>query len=103
MAFDEDKRLSPSMYFSAHCGFTYSNFINMDGEYNENKDLWYFGFDCNHIGDKQDCQKKYNYGLIDKNSFDYYLKLESKYPTDGEHRTIEYVENCLNKLADEFL
>lgn len=101
---NDDKCLAPSMYFSAHCGFTYADYINQNGEYNENKDLWYFGFDCNHAGDKQDWQKAYEYGLIDKKSFDFFTQLDLEHHiADEEHRTLEYVENCLNTLADEFV
>lgn len=97
---DEDNQtLNPSMYFSAHCGFTFSDYIDWDAGYNEKKDLWYFGFDCGHAGDKSDYQKAYEYGLIGKKSLDYYLQLDT-IPNE-EHRTLEYVENCLNILADE--
>lgn len=97
-----DKCLNPSMYFSAHCGFTYSDFIKMNGEYNEKKDLWYFGFDCNHAGDKEDWQKAYEYGLIAKELLDDRTKWDLEHPIlDEEHRTLEYVEDCLNTLADE--
>ena len=99
-----DKCLSPALYFSAHCGFTYSAPIEQNGEYHENKDLWYFGFDCNHAGDKQDWQKAYEYGLIDKKSLDFFTELDLNHNIpDEEHRSLEYVENCLNTLADEFL
>ncbi len=103
LALGDDNCLNPSMYFSAHCGFTYSDFIDRNGEYHENKDLWYFGFDCGHAGDKQDWQRAYEYGLIDKKALGFYTKLDLDcYIPNEEHRTLEYVENCLNVLADEF-
>lgn len=99
----EDKSIPPSLYFSAHCGLNYSDFLQRNGDYNENKDLWYFGFDCGHCGDKPDYKRAYELGLIDKSNLECELKIQSKYlPDDRVHRSLEYVENCLNKLADEF-
>lgn len=49
-----------SKYY-AHGGITYSDFINRIGL--QTDDLWYFGFDCGHLGDRYAVDEAVKYGL----------------------------------------
>lgn len=46
-----------------HWGLTYAGKAYWDDE----SDLWWFGFDCGHCEDKHDTQTAISYGLIDEN------------------------------------
>lgn len=96
---NSDNTMSPDMYFSAHCGFTYSG---KSLGYDEMKeDFWYFGFDCQHFCDKNNYKKALDLGLLTQEEYEY----KSKYPAldDEVFRDFDYVKNNLEKVAQEFI
>lgn len=99
--FDEDERIRIEAYFQCHGGITFAN-GGENSHYPIDSDLWWFGFDCGHAGDKPDL--KY---AIEK--FPYYVKelrvskqIEDLYPNEGGViRTEQYVANECKKLAEQ--
>ena len=75
----DGKTASPDIVFDVHGGLTYSG---GKGDYPAaGDDLWWFGFDCAHSGDRT----KYHNG-------DY---------SEGEERTLEYVEQECESLTEQ--
>ncbi len=70
---------TPDFIFDVHGSLTFSG---GSGKYPiEEKDMWWFGFDCGHAGDKS----KYSlYG-------------------EGEERTVDYVISECESLAEQFI
>lgn len=83
---DPDGTVRLSLAFSAHGGLTFAGDIP-EGRH----DLWYFGFDCAHAGDKSP-------GLIT-------LYRRHSISTDGffdcEYRSLRYVRCGVSDLADQ--
>lgn len=50
---DEDERIRIEAYFQCHGGISYSG-GGTNSNYPIKSDLWWFGFDCGHAGDKAD-------------------------------------------------
>lgn len=98
---DEDERIRIEAYFQCHGGITFA-----DGGENSNypieSDLWWFGFDCGHAGDKADW--KYAIEKFPKQAEQ--LKMQKRindmYPIEGDIiRTEEYVAEECKKLAEQ--
>ena len=88
---DEDERIRIEAYFQCHGGITYAG----GGEHSDypiESDLWWFGFDCGHAGDKSDLD--YAIQKFPGHIKEYQLRkmVESKYPIDDVIRTEEYVK-----------
>ena len=96
----DKKALSPDMYFSAHMGFTFSNFIKEEQGYNTNNEMWYFGFDCGHCDDGRDYKHAFDLGLLEEEEFK--ILRDWQYNNDCEVKTLEYCEEILNIIAEEF-
>lgn len=76
-----------------HGGWTYSE--NSKWEYPViANDIWWIGFDCGHYCDGKDLELIKSFGK-DSESVKYMLDMESRFPSNEEVRTIEYVENEL--------
>lgn len=72
-----------------HWGLTYSDKAYWDDE----SDLWWFGFDCGHCGDKADAQTAMDYGLIDEKQA--FLLGEFCITDDESVRDLDFVkDNC---------
>ena len=100
MAFEDsdDGCLRPDCYFDVHGGITYSD----KGSYPVESDLWWFGFDCAHAGDRKDYKQVAEYGLDTPEHVQYNINLENEYYIEDEAiRTKEYVEQECRNLADQ--
>ena len=88
-------------YFQCHGGITYAG-GGENSKYPIQSDLWWFGFDCGHVGDKADLtyamqkfpnrQKEYRTRLLIEN--EYHIE-------DDVIRTEEYVAEECKKLAEQ--
>lgn len=76
---DRNENTGPqlSYYFNVHGGITYAG---GGDNYPTDGDEWWFGFDCNHLGDAQ---------------------IKSDYPSDGVVRSLEYVIDECESLAEQ--
>ena len=97
---DEDERIRIEAYFQCHGGITYAG----GGEHSDypiESDLWWFGFDCGHAGDKSDLD--YAIQKFPGHIKEYQLRkiVESKYPIDDVIRTEEYVADECKNLAEQ--
>lgn len=98
---DEDERIRIEAYFQCHGGITYAGGGKHSG-YPIESDLWWFGFDCGHAGDKPD----YEYASKQFPTYkEYYERiLDNQIPGlyDGDViRTEEYVADECKKLAEQ--
>lgn len=97
---DEDERIRIEAYFQCHGGITYAG----GGEHSSypiESDLWWFGFDCGHAGDKSDLD--YAMQKFPSHRKEYQLRkmVESKYPINDAIRTKEYVADECKKLVEQ--
>lgn len=98
---DEDERIRIEAYFQCHGGITYAG----GGEHSSypiESDLWWFGFDCGHAGDKPD----YEYAIEKFPKQAEQLKMQKRindmYQIEGDIiRTEEYVADECKKLAGQ--
>ena len=78
---------SLDVYFNVHGSLTFSSGSK---EYPVESDLWWFGFDCNHLDDASDIAAcKEAFGEV------------PLYPSQGTIRTLEYVTQECKNLADQ--
>ena len=103
-AFDDDKNefVTPELYFNVHGGITYAG-GGVNSKYPIESDLWWFGFDCAHAGDKKDVDALYKYDFVDEN-MERVLAIDREYFIPNEIvRTQEYVEQECRELADQLV
>ena len=98
---DEDERIRIEAYFQCHGGITYAG-GGENSEYPIKSDLWWFGFDCGHAGDKADL----DYAIMKfpnrREQLIIRKSIEDKYPIDGDIiRTESYVAEECEKLAEQ--
>ena len=98
---DEDERIRIEAYFQCHGGITFAN-GGENSHYPIDSDLWWFGFDCGHAGDKPDLEyaieKFPNYA----EQLQVRKRIEDMYPIEGDViRTEEYVADECKKLAEQ--
>ena len=80
-----------------HGGWTYASDNN---EYPvESDDLWWIGFDCGHWDDGKDFELIK--ALASPEEYAHLKIMESMFPTDGEVRTVEYVEQELRSAIKQ--
>lgn len=98
---DEDERIRIEAYFQCHGGITYAG----GGEHSSypiESDLWWFGFDCGHAGDKADLKYAIEKFPDRKEEYMARLAIESEFPIEGDVvRTEEYVAEECKKLAEQ--
>jgi len=88
-------------HFICHGGITYSG-GGEDSDYPIASDLWWFGFDCAHAGDKRDLKLAYDRFSNKREILKYQMELEEKYPIEDDViRTEEYVADECRKLAEQ--
>lgn len=98
---DDDERIKIEAYFQCHGGITYSG-GGKHSDYPIESDLWWFGFDCAHAGDRKDLQLAYEKFPSMKESLKCQMEIENMYPIeDGVLRTEEYVADECKKLAEQ--
>ena len=98
---DEDERVRVKEYFTCHGGITYAG-GGENSEYPIKSDLWWFGFDCGHAGDKADL----DYAIMKfpnrREQLIIRKSIEDKHPIDGDIiRTESYVAEECEKLAEQ--
>lgn len=94
-----------SKYY-AHGGITYSDFINRIGL--QTDDLWYFGFDCGHFGDRYAVDEAVEYGLtVDLRKVETFRQLnevmkhcESRFVVTNDCSKDYVIEECIS-LAEQ--
>ena len=97
---DEDERIRIEAYFQCHGGITYAG----GGEHSDypiESDLWWFGFDCGHAGDKSDLDYAIQKFPSHRKGYQLRKMVESKYLIDDVIRTEEYVADECKKLAGQ--
>lgn len=98
---DEDERVKIDAYFQCHGGITYSE-GGKGHKYPIESDLWWFGFDCSHAGDKKDLQLAYEKFPSKRERLKKIMEIDSKYPIgDDVIRTEEYVVGECKRLAEQ--
>lgn len=95
---DEDERIKIDAYFQVHGGITYSG-GGVKSEYPIESDLWWFGFDCGHYGDKNDYELAIKTFPERRETHLLEMAFENMCNTGGEIRTLEYVKSECENLA----
>ena len=99
-SFDEDDRVKLELYFNVHGGLTYAS--DGKGQYPVESNLWWFGFDCAHWEDAYDLTLALEY-FGDNPRIQSRIEIERQYPTIGEVRTKEYVEEECKSLVNQII
>lgn len=100
-ALDKDERVRIEAYFQCHGGITYSGGWK-NSDYPIESDLWWFGFDCAHAGDKADLKYAIEKFPDRKEEYMVRLSIESKFQIEYDVvRTEEYVAEECKKLAEQ--
>ena len=98
---DEDERIRIDAYFQCHGGITYTG-GGENSEYPIKSDLWWFGFDCGHAGDKADLNYAMQKFPNRKEEYRTRILIENKYLIEYDViRTEEYVAEEWKKLAEQ--
>ncbi len=98
---DDDERIKIEAYFQCHGGITYSG-GGKGSEYPIASDLWWFGFDCAHAGDKKDLKLAYEKFPSRRESLKRQMEIENMYQIEDEVlRTEEYVADECKRLAEQ--
>lgn len=98
---DEDERICIEAYFQCHGGITFSD-GGVNSDYPINSDLWWFGFDCGHAGDKPDFEYAIEKFPKHINELRIRKQIDDLYPIEGGIvRTEEYVADECKKLAEQ--
>lgn len=98
---DKDERIRIEAYFQCHGGITYAG-GGKHSDYPIESDLWWFGFDCGHAGDKADYEYAIKKFPKHREELEAILRVHSMCPFDGEViRTEEYVADECKKLAEQ--
>lgn len=98
---DDDERIRIDAYFQCHGGITYSDGCK-GSEYPIESDLWWFGFDCAHTGDKKDLQLSYEKFPNMRKVIKLQMEIENKYQIEEDVlRTEEYVSDECKRLAEQ--
>ncbi len=98
---DEDERIRIEAYFQCHGGITYFG-GGENSKYPIKSNLWWFGFDCGHAGDKPDFDAVFSKFTGDMKSVILLKKISDEFPIDGEVvRSEQYVADECKKLAEQ--
>lgn len=98
---DEDERIRIEAYFQCHGGITFAD-GGENTDYPIESDLWWFGFDCGHAGDKADLKYAIEKFPDRKEEYMARLAIESEFPIEGDVvRAEEYVAEECKKLAEQ--
>lgn len=102
---DNDK-VTLDVYFNVHGSLTYSG-GGESSKYPIESDLWWFGFDCNHYGDKADLKLAYQVFPESRKSIEILLNFENMIPIpfdgfdDNVIRDCDYVVEECKRLAEQ--
>jgi hypothetical protein len=94
-----DDKTSPQIYFDVHGSLTYAK---GEPNYPVASDLWWYGFECNHHGDRSDPDKAFEYGLFSKSILEI-MKNDFFFGKDEQIASMEYVEQECMYLIDQML
>lgn len=84
-------------HIDIHGGWTWGRSGSDGYPIDSEEDLYWLGFDCGHAGDGKDFEL-----IKELNEPDYaktLIEIEEKYPTYGEVRTVEYLENEIRRAV----
>jgi len=84
----DGEEVYPSILFNVHGGITYSG----KGDYLVKSDLWWFGYDCNHLGDAKDLSEIKDQAI---------MEMEARCGFGGVVRTLEYCISECESLANQ--
>lgn len=87
-------------FINVHGGLTYNGTLPYDYGQSEH---FFVGFDCGHIGDKEDYLRAYRYGLITKRKYLENIAIQHKYDSDGVVRSAQYVVRECKKLVEQLI
>jgi hypothetical protein len=85
-----------------HGGLTYADYSNNGYPVKTEEQVWWIGFDCGHYCDAKDLELIKSFGE-DNKEIKVVLDIESKYPTHGTVRTVEYVEKELVEAVEQII
>lgn len=102
---DEDERVSLELYFDVHGSLTYSG-GGKNSHYPVKSDLWWFGFDCCHAGDRNDYESTMKLFPEQEKRCKDIMRIEREvYGQDGNTddviRSEEYVAEECKLLAEQ--
>lgn len=101
LGLDEDERIRIEAYFQCHGGITYTG----GGEHSDypiESDLWWFGFDCGHAGDRPDYEYAIKQFPKRRDELERILDIQNQRHYDGDViRTEEYVADECKNLAEQ--
>lgn len=98
---DENERIRIEAYFQCHGGITYAG-GGENADYPIKSDLWWFGFDCGHAGDKSDLDYAIQKFPSRRKELLIIKSIEDEFPIeDNVIRTEEYVTDECKKLAEQ--
>ena len=98
---DKDERVRIEAYFQCHGGITFAD-GGENSDYPIESDLWWFGFDCNHAGDKPDLMYAMKKFPNKREEYIARLGFERSFPISDEIiRTEGYVAKECERLAEQ--
>ena len=86
------------LYVKVHGGLTYSE-SSYYTDYPVESDCWWIGFDCCHWNDAKDFELIKE--LSEEFVYKHLLKMETLFPTGGEVKTVEYVEEEIKCMVEQ--
>ena len=92
-----------SIPVECHCGLTYAS-SNLYGQ--EDKDIWWIGFDCCHYCDGFDSEKANEYFKDSKEAQRYLLRFKcyhSYINKDRGFRTLDYVKENCRRIVEQII
>ncbi len=102
---DKEERVGLDLYFDVHGGLTYSG-GGKNSKYPIESDLWWFGFDCIHAGDRKDYEYTMKLFPQEEKRCKDLMRIEREiYGKDGNTdeviRSEEYVAEECKRLAEQ--
>ena len=98
---DEDERIRIDAYFQCHGGITHAD-GGKKSTYPIESDLWWFGFDCGHAGDRNDLVYALKNFPERAKEYKIRIEIESLYIIEDDViRDEEYVASECKKLAEQ--
>lgn len=102
---DKKEKISPELYFDVHGSLTYSG-GGENPDYPVESNLWWFGFDCYHAGDRKDYEYAMKLFPQEEKRYKDLMRAEREIyeePSEREDviRSEEYVAEECKRLAEQ--
>lgn len=102
---DKKERVSLELYFDVHGSLTYAG-GGKNSKYPIKSDLWWFGFDCGHAGDREDYEYAIKMFQDNRDRYEAMIRAEREIygesgNTDAVVRSLEYVTEECKRLAEQ--